>query len=181
MYNSSKDLRLRLLVRFFCYVPGELCRSCNRQSNGRMALVPPEKSRRSFPLIEYTETLTKLPVSIATQLTVDNLAKCHLQEQSPLFKVAAELRNLIFEYATQPYDDPESHYNSTDLYYRPEHRARHITSCSLLLSYRRVWLEANHLPMQQADHAFWFKDYPQRRPKYLDKINDNEGNRLDRM
>ena len=139
----------------------------------------PEKSKRTFLLIENIEARSERSITIDTQLRDEILAKCNLQEQSPLFRLPAELRNTIFELACLPYDDPETKYNNRDFYYRPEHVARHISSTSLLLACRRAWLEANQLPLQYGDHSFWFKD-PGRRPKYLDDVYSNEGNRLDR-
>ena len=140
----------------------------------------PEKSKRTFPTIESIETLAKRTVSIETLLSDANLAKCHPQEQSPLFRLPAELRNTIIEYTCTPYDDPENKYDDTEYYYRPEHQARQLISYSILLTCRRAWLEANHLPMRYAVHTFWFRD-SDRRPKYLDRINPKEGNRMDRM
>ena len=141
--------------------------------------IVPEKSKRTFPIVESIEAIARRSVSIETRLNDNNLAKCNLQEQSPLFKLPAELRNLIFEYACLPYDTLEDKYNDTNFYYRPEHQARHLTSYSILLTCRRAWLEANHLPMQFGDHTFWFRD-PGRRPQYLDSIHWSEGHRMDR-
>ena len=87
---------------------------------------------------------------------------------------------MVFYFACLPYDHEEDKYKEDDFYYRPEHRARHITSTSLLLTCRRSWLEANHLPLQLGDHSFWFRD-SERRPKYLDCINTNEEERLESM
>lgn len=110
---------------------------------------------------------TKRHVGIEHEPTPDNLARSNPQTQSPLFStIPAELRNQIFALALQQYDDPDTEqYGIDDLHYRPDHRARHIVSTTLLLTCRRIWLEANHLPMTQAVHAFWY-GHRHRRPEW---------------
>ena len=138
------------------------------------------KITRYYPLVEDIERKCARTVTIETVLNYENLARCNPQHQSPLFKLPAELRSMIFYFTCLPYDHEEDKYKEEEFYYRPEHQARHITSTSLLLTCRRAWLEANHLPLQLGDHSFWFRD-PGRRPKYLDRINTNEEKRLESM
>lgn len=98
--------------------------------------------------------------------TEDTLAKCNVQKDSPLFTILpAELRNIIFELATQPYDDPSNPYKESDYYYRPGHHAKQKSDIALLLTCRLIWLESNHLPLQQACPTFWFKA-EERRPEW---------------
>lgn len=97
-------------------------------------------------------------ITIETDPTSTNLSKCHLQQQSPLFGLPAELRNCIFQYATMPhYSENETDLRSPETDYHPGSLNKYITSTDLLLTCRRVWLEANHLPMLQAKHCFWNK------------------------
>jgi len=85
------------------------------------------------------------------------LAKCHPQDQCPLFStLPREIRDLIWEFATAPIEDERHKYATTEYYYRPGHTARHKTYFDLLLTCRRIWLEANAMPMLQAEQAFWF-------------------------
>ena len=138
-----------------------------------------EKTARTFPIVENIETLTKRAVLIETQATDANLAKCHPQTQSELFQIPSELRNTIFEYACAPYNDPRVKYDVPELCYIPDHHRKRIVSWSILLICRRVWLEANHLPMQIADHTFRLQNVPTG-PKYFDKLCFIEERRLDR-
>jgi hypothetical protein len=93
---------------------------------------------------------------LKTTPTTENISKCNQQLQSPLFeKVAPEIRNNIFSLALLQYEDLTKPYSTSDHRYRPGHRAKHIFSLDLLLTCRRVWLEANHWPMEQAVHILW--------------------------
>jgi hypothetical protein len=97
------------------------------------------------------------PVAIAT-----------LQHSPP-----PEIRNYIFSLALLQYEDLANPYKESALWYRPGHRARHIVSTNLLLTCRLVWLEANHWPMTQAVHYFWYHEG--NRPDWTDeKFVDDE-------
>ncbi|KAM0707416.1 hypothetical protein Q7P35_004061 [Cladosporium inversicolor] len=116
-------------------------------------------SRAHNPRIRKVETQTSQKLSIKTLPTPENLASCHPQSQSPLFStLPAEIRNYIFSLALLQYEDLANPYEKNALWYRPGHRARHIVSTSLLLTCRLVWLEANHWPMTQAVHYFWYHE-----------------------
>ncbi|KAI6875672.1 hypothetical protein KC323_g125 [Hortaea werneckii] len=83
--------------------------------------------------------------------------KFNEQLASPLFsKLPRELRDLIWAYSTAPYEDPDGKFNERAYYYRPGHTARLKSDTALLLTCRRIWLEANAMPMLQAEHSFYF-------------------------
>jgi hypothetical protein len=119
--------------------------------------------------LERIEKQTSKQISIETRPTPENLARCNPQSQSPLFnKIPPELRNRIFSLALLQHEDLADPYEKHDYCYRPGHRARRIVSASLLQTCRLVWLEANHWPMAQAVHNFWFDD--DRRPEWTHTI-----------
>ena len=135
---------------------------------------------RYHPLVEDIEKKTHRTVSIKTRPTSENLALCSPQRYSPLYRIPAELRSLIFEFVCRPYEDNECRYEEglrTAQFCRPGHRARHLTSTSLLLTCHLVWLEASHLPMKLGDHSFFFREELQ--PTYLQRIHWNEDGRLE--
>jgi len=114
-------------------------------------------SLESFSDRRDIETRTKKALTIETSPTPENISKCNQQLQSPLFSILpAEIRNDIFSLALMQYEDLTQPYPENDFCYRPGHRARRIVSTELLLTCRRIWLEANHWPMEQAVHSFWF-------------------------
>lgn len=125
----------------------------------------------TYPRLGIIQAETGRELTLATSITDETLAKCNPQQQCPLFaQLPAEVRALIFTFATAPYDSPklEEQYLETDFFYRPSHRARHLTSTSLLLTCRRIWLEAHHLPLLQAQPTFWF-GAPGRRPAWANQ------------
>lgn len=96
-------------------------------------------------------------ISIEAEEHDESLAKCHPQEPSPLFStLPREIRDLIWSFATMPVEDETRKYNTNEYYCRPGHRAPHKTYTDLLYTCRRVWLEANALPMLQAEQCFWY-------------------------
>lgn len=104
-------------------------------------------------------------LTIATRPTPDNLSQCNPQTASPLFSVLPpEIRNHIFCIALTPYEDLSNPYPENDFCYRPGHRAKLLFSTTLLLTCRRIWLEANHWPMEQTVHTFWYDE--SRRPPW---------------
>lgn len=115
------------------------------------------------------EAKTNRVLSIETNPTPENISKCNQQLQSPLFGVLPpEIRNDIFSLALLQHEDLTKPYAEHDFCYRPGHRARRIVSTELLLTCRRIWLEANHWPMEQAVHSFWFDN--NRRPAWAKQI-----------
>lgn len=83
--------------------------------------------------------------------------KCDFQYACPLFTMLPrELREMIWAFALAPYEDLERPFSPSEYYYRPDHTACLKTDTALLSTCRRVWLEANALPMLQAEHSFYF-------------------------
>jgi hypothetical protein len=114
-------------------------------------------SAKSTQRSKRIEAQTHKVLTIETTPTTENIAKCNQQLQYPLFKkLPAESRKVIFSLALLQYEDLANPYPEHDFCYRPAHRARRIVSTDLLLTCRRIWLEANHWPMEQAVHSFWF-------------------------
>lgn len=115
-----------------------------------MAINEVSKRRRAL------ERHTKKVISIESSPTAENILKCNQQSQSPLFgRFPPEIRNEIFSLALLQYEDVTKPYRKNRERYRPGHRAPHIISTNLLLTCRRIWLEANHWPMEHAVHSFW--------------------------
>ena len=115
--------------------------------------VPPPRAK----LAEEIERQSNHAVNIETVEMDSTFSKSNPQEQSLLFSMLPrEIRGLIWGFATAPFEDPDHQYQNTEYYYRPGHTARHKTNAELLLSCRRIWLEANPLPMLQAEHCFWY-------------------------
>ncbi len=101
--------------------------------------------------LESIEGTTDREITIESDLNETNLAKCHPQHRSPLYQIPTELRQVVFDLATQPHYDGNHMYDQTDYRYRSGHRARHLYSTGLLQTCRRIWLETNALPMRKAD------------------------------
>ncbi|KAK0276429.1 hypothetical protein LTR91_019547 [Friedmanniomyces endolithicus] len=109
------------------------------------------------------------------------LGKYNDQTSSPLFSVLPrELRDLIWALATAPYEDPNAKFEKTAYYYRPGHTARLRTEVALLLTCRRVWLEANALPMLQAEQSFYyFRGAPDGRdPEWMARLTKHNSQNL---
>jgi hypothetical protein len=107
---------------------------------------------------------------------IDADGKYNEQSASPLFAVLPrELRDLIWAYATAPYEDPNAKFEENAYYYRPGHTARLGTETSLLQTCRRVWLEANTLPMLQAEHSFYYhRAAPDKRdPEWMAQLTNH--------
>lgn len=102
------------------------------------------------------EKKTRRTVSIATSPTPENLAKCHPQSQSRLFSLPQELRDLIYALALAPWNDRAQSYGSREYYYRPDHVAKPMVLTDLLLTCRRIWLEANSIAIKQWRPTFWY-------------------------
>lgn len=94
------------------------------------------------------EKQTGRTVSIATTTTHENLQRCHPQDQSPLFHLPAEIRNLIFTYALTP--DPRKDSFDAQLLH-PIDRF----SPQVLQTCRRIWLEANTYLLDNATPEFF--------------------------
>ena len=115
---------------------------------------------RAGDVVRRVQERTKLKVVIAVELNDSNLAKCHPQHASPLFRLPKEIRDLIFRFACAPTIDTTRLYNDTEYYFRPGYEGPHKTYATLLLTCRRAWLEGNALPLNLADLTFWFQHGP---------------------
>ncbi|KAJ7512535.1 hypothetical protein B0H11DRAFT_485296 [Mycena galericulata] len=89
-----------------------------------------------------------LPVRIAA-------SNPELQQQSSLFKFTPEVRNIVFKYALVECDDLSRPYNKHEPYYRHDFKFAGKIATSLLLTCRRIYLEARLLPFAVNDHIFW--------------------------
>lgn len=108
-------------------------------------------------LVQQIESKTMRKLTMETSLA-ENFTKCHPQDQSPLYnKIPKEIRDLIFEFATAPYEDlcEEQRYPENSYYYRPDMRGPLRSSTGLLGTCRRVWLESSNLPMKQNVAVIW--------------------------
>lgn len=106
--------------------------------------------------IQRLEAMTSHPVTISTCVSSETLARCHAQVQSPLLRLPAELRQIIFTLATAPSYAAGCVTKRQQFHTpRPGHETSSITCVDLLFTCRRIWLEANHMPMQQAHHCFY--------------------------
>ncbi|KAK3717939.1 hypothetical protein LTR37_005365 [Vermiconidia calcicola] len=120
------------------------------QSRGRM--------RRKLQDIE-DETGSRL--SLRTTLNSPGLLSCvNDQRSSPFFQLPPELRLRVYELVFAEFDDAVHPYSTSAPYFRPGYEAPHKTDTKLLLACRRIWLEANHLPMKLATNSFWFFNGP---------------------
>ncbi|KAK5681704.1 hypothetical protein LTS10_006237 [Elasticomyces elasticus] len=102
--------------------------------------------------------------------------KFNEQSDSLLFSILPqELRDLIWAFATAPFEDSSAKFEDTEYYYRPGHTARLRTDTALLRTCRRVWLEANAMPMLQAEHSFYLhRAAPDKRdPKWMSKLTEH--------
>lgn len=123
----------------------------------KMLSAPAETSKSPSNLIDSIEEKTKRKVGIVFD-EFEASGKYNEQEASPLFSVLPrELRDHIWAFATAPYEDPNEKFEQTAYYYRPGHAARLKTDTAILLTCRRAWLEANALPMLQAEHSFYYR------------------------
>ncbi|KAI9873214.1 MAG: hypothetical protein M1830_000705 [Pleopsidium flavum] len=78
------------------------------------------------------------------------------QSACPLFtQIPAEVRNHIFELALTEYDDASRPYERGSFHYRPGYHFRQRIDTDLLRTCRRVYLEANLLPVAINEHVFW--------------------------
>lgn len=71
-----------------------------------------------LPKLLQIERRTGRTVTIETALTDDNLATCDPQNSSPLYDLPKELRDLIFSFATAPFEELQHPYPSNAFYRR---------------------------------------------------------------
>jgi hypothetical protein len=102
--------------------------------------------------------------------------KFNEQDDSPLFTVLPrEIRDLIWDFTLAPYEDPNGKFKANEYFCRPGHEARLKTDFNLLLTCRRVWLEAHAMPMLQAEHSFYYnRAAPDaRNPQWMAQLTDH--------
>ncbi|TKA46686.1 hypothetical protein B0A55_12871, partial [Friedmanniomyces simplex] len=111
---------------------------------------------QSLDTIDKLEKLTRRRIGIDySEHEADG--KFNNQSASPLFSLLPrELRDLIWAFATAPFEDPTAPFEENAYYYRPGHTAHLKTDTTLLRTCRRIWLEANAFPMLQAEHSFYY-------------------------
>ncbi|KAK5129208.1 hypothetical protein LTR08_003758 [Meristemomyces frigidus] len=132
-------------------------------------------SAKRSRVIENIEEKTMRQITI-TSNEYDAEGRFNEQEASPLFSLLPrELRDLIWALATAPFEDPNDKFENTAYYYRPGHTARLRTETALLLTCRRVFLEANAMPMLQAEHSFYYhRAAPDKRdPAWMAKLTEH--------
>ncbi|KAK5037809.1 hypothetical protein LTS07_001276 [Exophiala sideris] len=77
------------------------------------------------------------------------------QDQSPLFKLPAEIRLHIFELALTSYDDISQPHRTDRKFYRPEYHYHRKFDCALLQTCRHIYQETRLLPVSVNEHVFW--------------------------
>ena len=71
-------------------------------------------------IVNIIELETDKSISISDIETISTLSKCHPQDQSPVFTLLPrEIRDLIWTFATAPFEDEENKYSTEAFYYRP--------------------------------------------------------------
>ncbi|KAK4612737.1 uncharacterized protein CLAFUR5_12555 [Fulvia fulva] len=107
----------------------------------------------AFPLVSDIETTAKRFVGIESKCTNENMSKCHRQSQSPLFCIPAELRNLIYDYASLPDVHPSKRRCPPHCITLACHSFH--TNLSWLQVCRLIWLEANAVVFKYAEPLFF--------------------------
>lgn len=100
---------------------------------------------------------------------IDMLAKpAAAQDNSPLFQIPAEIRNLIYQYALADYPDPSAkkRYHESTCYTRPSYFAPRRSSIDLLLTCRLICSESWFLPFLLREHTHWLTQWDRAPPEY---------------
>ena len=78
------------------------------------------------------------------------------QSASALFsQIPAEIRHLIYEFALLASPDPLRPFSKHSWHYRPGYTHARLINTNLLLTCRRVYLEADHLAVSQNEHLIY--------------------------
>lgn len=116
----------------------------NKQDHG-VTMSMGDASGRARAAAAARRRMEKLPLAIQI---LDDPSTVNRQLDSPLFKLPAELRELIWDYALTAYEDSEALYPLDKPYSRPGQAAPSRIAVDLLLSCRAVYLEAFLVPFQ---------------------------------
>ncbi len=83
------------------------------------------------------------------------------QPLCPLFsRIPNEIRNKIFAHALTEYADKTKPYSRRSAFYRPGYEFHKLISTTLLLTCRRIYLEAHLVPLAINEHVFWCTQSP---------------------
>lgn len=77
------------------------------------------------------------------------------QGQSFLFRLPAEVRDLIYDHALAPFEDRDQRYKEGNIFVRPGYRAIRKSDLRLLRTCKRAYNEAAAKPWALADWTFW--------------------------
>jgi hypothetical protein len=81
--------------------------------------------------------------------------QCNAQFQSPLFNtIPGEIRNMIFELALSE-ENGKKPIKSSAYYYRPDYTHFRYINTALLLTCRRVYMEARCVPLENITCRYW--------------------------
>ena len=85
----------------------------------------------------------------------------HPQQQCPLFgRIPGEIRDHIFDLALTAYSGKQEPFEKNAYYYRPGFRyADQRLDTALLLTCRRIYREAFHVPLQNYERVEWYKQH----------------------
>lgn len=104
-----------------------------------------------------SSSVQAIELEAGNRITIDSipnshtLQKCHSQEQSLLFTLPLELRETVWMFALHDYTEPSAEIaENADL---SGQQSQSYTS--LLLTCRRIWLEANAISFPAAGHRSW--------------------------
>lgn len=109
------------------------------------------KAAQRFIRLTRIEKTANATITIATTASPKNLAKCHPQDQSPIFKLPPEIRIKIFAFATAQTVSEAQKLSQWDHSCHPQCSGPLVACTAILQTCRRSWLEACHLPLQQAE------------------------------
>ena len=105
----------------------------------------------------FTWITSKVQALLNIVMTTSFDDSVNLQSQSAIFShIPAEIRNQIFSLALTADDDKEKPYTPYSYYYRPGYLYSHKIHTNLLLTCRRIYLEARLLPLSIHEHTGWF-------------------------
>lgn len=99
-----------------------------------------------------------------TRQAADGVVRIDPQDQSPLFRLPSEIRYDIWRQVVLAEDNPSRPFETNSNYWRPGHQYYQQIHTDLLLSCRRVYLEAFDLPLSENVMTFWAYRGPRGEP-----------------